>query len=160
MRCTPFPEAYKVSGKFSCKRNREDERILIWQAKGGATKSSLLQAAKLPVQGKVDLTKNACIVSSKTEEVVLPGESAQTGNTAGGTTFFRPAARATYHGPAGPISLKTLHWRVFRALDAPEPLPSVAGEGIWSRQPLFLIPNPYSLIPYHLLNKLKALKTR
>ena len=38
-----------------------------------------------------------------------------------------PALRATYRGPAGPILLKTLHRRVFRALDAPE------GEGFWKR---------------------------
>ena len=52
----------------------------------------------------------------------------------------RPFGRPTYHGPSGPISLKTVHWTVFRALDAPEPLPSVAGEGFWMRQLLFLIP--------------------
>jgi len=29
-----------------------------------------------------------------------------------------PASRVLLHGPAGPISLKTVHWTVFRALDA------------------------------------------
>ena len=36
---------------------------------------------------------------------------------------------------------------------SPESLPSVAGEGLWLRQPLFLIPNPYSLIPERQLDK-------
>ncbi len=27
---------------------------------------------------------------------------------------------ATYPGPAGPFSLKTVHWTVFRALEPPE----------------------------------------
>ena len=30
------------------------------------------------------------------------------------------ALTGTKHGPAGPISLKTVHWTVFRALDAPQ----------------------------------------
>jgi len=70
-----------------------------------------------------------------------------------GNDLFRPAARASYHGPTGPISLKTAYYAVFRALDAPETLPSVTGEGFWMRQPLFLIPNPYSLIPKRQLDK-------
>jgi hypothetical protein len=32
-----------------------------------------------------------------------------------------PALRGTVHGPAGPISLKTVHWTVFLALDVPVP---------------------------------------
>ena len=47
------------------------------------------------------------------------------------TQAFSP--KATYRGPAGPISLKTAHSAVFRALDAPESLPSVAGEGFDNR---------------------------
>ena len=39
--------------------------------------------------------------------------------------LFRPASRSTYRGPAGPISLKMLHWSIFRALDAPQ------GEAFW-----------------------------
>lgn len=31
-----------------------------------------------------------------------------------------PALRATLHGSADPVSLKTVHWTVFRALNAPE----------------------------------------
>ena len=52
-----------------------------------------------------------------------------------GNDLFRPglAAGPPVHGPAGPVSLKILHWRIFRALDAPEPLPSVAGEGLDNR---------------------------
>ena len=53
---------------------------------GDASAQSLPQAAKLPIQGKVDLTKNACIVSSKTDEVVLLGENTQISDTAGGPT--------------------------------------------------------------------------
>ena len=36
--------------------------------------------------------------------------------------LFRLAAlrQSTYHGPAGPISLKTVHRTVFQALDAPK----------------------------------------
>ena len=44
-------------------------RMLIWW--GDAASKSLPQAAKLPVQGKVDFPENACIVPGKTEEVVL-----------------------------------------------------------------------------------------
>ena len=36
------------------------------------------------------------------------------------------SSKTPFHGPTGPILLKTVHWTVFRALDAPEPLP---GEG-------------------------------
>ena len=50
--------------------------------------------------------------------------------------FFRLSAKtrafspkATYRGPAGPISLKNVHWTFFRALDAPEPAASLPGEG-------------------------------
>jgi len=39
------------------------------------------------------------------------------------------SGKSTYHGPTGPISLKTVHWTVFRALDAPEPAASLPGEG-------------------------------
>ena len=35
------------------------------------------------------------------------------------TEPHRLAALGAVHGPAGPISLKTVHWTVFRALDAP-----------------------------------------
>ena len=52
----------------------------------------------------------------------------------GGTDLIRPATRATFRGPTGPISLKTVQWTVFRALDAPE------GEGFGVRQPPFLLP--------------------
>ena len=60
------------------------QQILICRA--GTPPQSLPQAAKLPVQGKVDFPENACIVPGKTDEVVLPGESTKIINTAGGTT--------------------------------------------------------------------------
>ena len=47
---------------------------------------SLPQAAKLPVQGKVDFPENACIVPGKTDEVVFLKESVLTVDTAGETT--------------------------------------------------------------------------
>ena len=57
---------------------------------------SLPQAAKLPVQGKVDSAKNACIVLPKTEEVVFLEESTQTSDTAGGPTSSDPALRSAH----------------------------------------------------------------
>ena len=57
-----------------------------------ATKSSLPQAAKLPVQGKVDFPENACIVPGKTDEVVLLRETTQTSDIAGGMTSSDLAA--------------------------------------------------------------------
>jgi hypothetical protein len=41
------------------------------------------------------------------------------------------SGKSTYHGPAGPISLKNVHWTFFRALDAPESAASLPGEGFW-----------------------------
>ena len=56
--------------------------------------------------------------------------------------LFRLAAlrQSTYHGPAGPISLKTVHRTVFQALEAPkgkarEPPPSQSS-GAVSMQPV------------------------
>ena len=135
--------------------------ILI--CRGDALTESLPQAAKLPVQGKVDLAKNACIVLPKTDEVVLLEESVQNIDTAGGPTSSDPALRPAHlprayrphrRGSADPFSLKTLHWRVFRALeplktvhwtvfralDAPETLPLVAGEGLQTRLPAIPVP--------------------
>ena len=40
--------------------------------------------------------------------------------------------KSTYRGPAGPISLKNVHWTFFRALNAPESQATLAGEGKWS----------------------------
>jgi hypothetical protein len=49
------------------------------------------------------------------------------------TQAFLP--KATYRGPAGPISLKNVHWTFFRALDAPEPAASLPGEGFGVMHP-------------------------
>ena len=49
----------------------------------------------------------------------------------------RPASRAISPGPAGPFSLKTVHWTVFRALEPPEGegyIVAAAGEGMGLRQ--------------------------
>ena len=59
-----------------------------------------------------------CVLSSRrTTSSVFPG------------TMQAFSGKSTYHGPTGPISLKTVHWTVFRALDAPEPAASLPGEG-------------------------------
>ena len=47
-------------------------QILICQ--GEAPAQSLPQAAKLPVQGKVDLTKNACIFRQRRKRFLSPGQ--------------------------------------------------------------------------------------
>ena len=44
----------------------------------------------------MDFPENACIVPGKTEEVVLPGESTQTSDTAGKTTSSDPALRPAH----------------------------------------------------------------
>jgi len=57
---------------------------------------SLPQAAKLPVQGKVDSAKNACIVLPKTDEVVPLKGCAYTIVTAGRPTSTDPALPPTH----------------------------------------------------------------
>ena len=54
----------------------------------------------------------------------------------GGVPYRPRCARPLLHGPAGPNSLKTLHWRVFRAFVA-----TAVGKHRMCR-PLFLIPIP------------------
>ncbi|MBQ8964483.1 MAG: hypothetical protein IJ089_11965, partial [Clostridia bacterium] len=81
------------------------------------------------------------------DEVVLLGGKHANHRYRGGTDLIRPATRATYRGPTGPISLKTVHWTVFRALDAPE------GEGFGVRQPPFLLLIPYCLLPCYQRDK-------
>ena len=48
--------------------------------------------------------KNACIVSGKPEEVVLPGESAQIVDTAGGPTSSGASRHLTLAGSLGPTA--------------------------------------------------------
>ena len=74
-------------------------QILICRAVGDGP-NSLPQAAKLPVQGKVDFPENACIVPGKTDEVVLLEGSAQTIVTAGGKK--RPHPTRPYGRPTFP----------------------------------------------------------
>ena len=51
-------------------------------------------------------------------------------------------------GPAGPISLKTVHWTVFRALDVPVPFDLPLAIPLTSRQISIYLQLPYSL-PLH-----------
>ena len=101
---------------------------------------SLPQRPKGAVQGvrshalgrKVDFGENACVFAERRMRSFSWKETRKPAIPQGNRPLPTRLRRPTYRGPIGPISLKNVHWTFFRALDAPEPLPSVAGEGFWA----------------------------
>ena len=118
---------------------------LLLICRGDASAQSLPQAAKLPVQGKVAFGKNACVFAESRKRSFTREKARKSLIPQGERPLPTSLRSATYHGPTGPISLKTAHCAVFRALDAPEPLPSVAGEGFWRAGTPFAFPSKRSL---------------
>ena len=70
----------------------------LFHSKGSPKGNAIILATTYPKAFPlgVDLTKNACIVSSETEEVVLLRESTQTSDTAGGPTSSDPTLRPAH----------------------------------------------------------------
>ena len=83
----------------------------------GGRAGSLLPSARSEEVGPLAVSLVCVLSFRRTTSSVFPG------------TMQAFSGKSTYHGPAGPISLITLHRRVFRALDAPEPAASLPGEG-------------------------------